>query len=174
MIKIPGMLCAALLIQCAVPVEVRANNLIGGASVDQAPPQPVPSRKPRAARVQDVEPRAPAKKTLRPDGTIVEALPDGSMRLTRPGVCGWTTVAPDGKESKVVCNEVQVADPPGIPDAATAGWLEAHNQSLLAIIRALLGQEEAVGNYLKNYENPTPTLYRQISLRTDTIIKLTP
>lgn len=42
---------------------------------------------------------APVNTTILPDGSIETTMPDGSKRITRAGVCGWTTVTPDGKKN---------------------------------------------------------------------------
>lgn len=130
----------------------------------QAPVQPGPSPSPAAP---------PAVVTITADGAIETTLPDGSKRLTRPGVCGWTMVFPDGKRSTVSCNQVQPATPP-IPDGASAAWLDAHGASLLDIARGLLGGNAAsIDNYLNTAEADQPGIYDRIRLRTDLIAKLT-
>ncbi len=115
----------------------------------------------------------PATLTITADGAIETAMPDGSKRLTRPGVCGWTMVFPDGRRSTVSCNQVQPATPP-VPDGASATWLDAHGTSLLDIARALLGGNAAsIDNYLNTAESGQPGIYDRIRLRTDLIAKLT-
>jgi hypothetical protein len=111
--------------------------------------------------------------TIAADGSIETPLPDGSKRITRPGVCGWTIVFPDGKRSVVSCNQVQPATPP-VPSGASADWLTAHSESLLEIARALLGDNAStVNNYLQTAESGQPGVYDRIRLRTDLIAKLT-
>lgn len=118
-------------------------------------------------------PSVPAAVTITADGTIETAMPDGSKRLTRPGVCGWTTVFPDGRRSTASCAQVQPATPP-IPEGASAAWLDAHGASLLDIARALLGGNAAsIDNYLNTAESGQTGIYDRIRLRTDLIAKLT-
>jgi hypothetical protein len=106
-------------------------------------------------------------------GEIETTMPDGSKRLTRPGVCGWVTVFPDGRRSTASCSQVQPATPP-LPDGASATWLEAHSASLLDIARGLLGDNAAsIDNYLNTAESGQPGIYDRIRLRTDLITKLT-
>jgi len=111
--------------------------------------------------------------TIEADGSIATKMPDGSLKLQRPGVCGSTMVFPDGRRSTVSCSQVQPATPP-LPDQVSQRWLESHNEYLLAIIRSLLGGDQAsVNNYLRNSEQPATTIYERIRLRTDLIAKLT-
>lgn len=111
--------------------------------------------------------------TITSDGSVEMTMQDGSKRLTRPGVCGHTIVAPDGTKSTVSCAQVQPVSPP-LPDQVSAGWLERHNSNLLVIIRSLLGNDQmSVDNYLRNDEPPTATVYDKIRLRTELIGTLT-
>lgn len=106
------------------------------------------------------------------DGEIETTLPDGSKRITRPGVCGFTMVAPDGRRSTVSCQQVQVATPP-INDSATEAWLDWHAARLLDVLRSLVGNsEDAVNNYLRRYESDGMALPDRIRIRTDAISKL--
>ena len=107
------------------------------------------------------------------DGSIETTLPDGSKRISRPGVCGWTVVFPDGRKNTISCNQVQPATPP-IPEGASAEWLTAHGESLLEIARTLLGDNAStLDNYLSTAESGQPGIYDRIRLRTDLIAKLT-
>jgi len=116
---------------------------------------------------------SPASATILPDGSIQLTMPDGSKRLARPGACGWTTVAPDGKKNVSTCFQVQPATPP-VPEGASATWLAAHSDSLLNVARDLLGGDAAsIDNYLKTAESGQPGIYDRIRLRTDLISKLT-
>src|SRR5689334_14853362 len=45
--------------------------------------------------------------TIDADGSIATKMPDGSVKLQRPGVCGWTIVFPNGRKSTVSCSQVQ-------------------------------------------------------------------
>lgn len=134
----------------------------------QAPTQPIvldPADNPPAAQGAEV--------IVAADGSIETTLPDGSKRISRPGVCGWTVVFPDGRKSTISCNQVQPATPP-IPDGASAEWLTAHGESLLEIARTLLGgNASTLDNYLNTAESGEPGIYDRIRLRTDLIAKLT-
>lgn len=155
----------------AAAVDVRAIRERRGVAVARPditvidPQAPTPGPSP--------SPPSPPAVTITADGSIETAMPDGSKRLTRPGVCGWTLVFPDGKRSTVSCNQVQPATPP-IPDGASAAWLDAHGASLLDIARGLLGGNAAsIDNYLSTAETGQPGIYDRIRLRTDLIAKLT-
>jgi hypothetical protein len=113
------------------------------------------------------------RKTINADGEVQTALPDGSKRLTRPGVCGSTIVRPDGTKTAVQCNQVQPATPP-IPDQVSGKWLDAHNSYLLDIIRTLLGNDQpSLDNYLRTAESSNQNIYDKIRLRTSLIAMLT-
>jgi hypothetical protein len=132
-----------------------------------------PLRVPEAAEQPSGGQPAEPTRTIRPDGTVELTFPDGTKRLTKPGVCGFTIVRPDGTTTTASCNQVQPATPPAVPDAATAGWLTTHSDSLLDIIRGLLGGDaQAVDNYLTNFEAGQPDLYERIQLRTSLISQL--
>ncbi len=116
---------------------------------------------------------AAATPVIAADGSIETALPDGRTRITRPGVCGFTIVSPDGEKSIVSCSQVQAATPP-VPSGASAEWLATHGESLLEIARSLLGENAStVDNYLKTAESADTGVYDRIRLRTDLIAKLT-
>jgi len=112
-------------------------------------------------------------KTINADGEVQTALADGSKKLTRPGVCGFTIVRPDGTKSRSTCAQVQPATPP-IPDAVSGQWLDRHNSSLLDIVRTLLGNDQvSLDNYLRTAESSNPNIYDRIRLRTELITMLT-
>ncbi len=122
------------------------------------------------ATLQPATPAGNPAATLLPDGRVETTLPDGSKRIQRPGDCGYTIIRPDGQTSQVMCStQVQYGNPPGVPDGVTGKWLGAHNDSLLNIIRGLVGSEASVNNYLSNVENENPTVYDRIRLRTELI-----
>ena len=113
------------------------------------------------------------RRTVNANGEVETVMPDGSRRLTRPGQCGFTTIAPDGKRSIVTCNQVPLATPP-FPSGVTAQWLEAHSASLLEIIRSLLANDQtSVDNYLRSNEPSTIGLYDRIRIRASMISTLT-
>src|SRR5688572_20131189 len=116
--------------------------------------------------------QASNRKKISADGQVETTMPDGSRRLERPGVCGFTVVRPDGTKTGASCNQVQPATPP-VPDHVSATWLDAHGSSLLEIARSLLGNDQtSVDNYLRT-ESAGLTVYDRIRLRTDLIAKLT-
>jgi hypothetical protein len=113
------------------------------------------------------------RRTVNADGEVEIVMPDGSRRLTKPGKCGFTTIAPDGKKTIATCNQVPLATPP-FPDGMTAKWLDAHSASLLEIIRSLLGNDQtSMNNYLRNNEPSTMGLYDRIRTRASMISTLT-
>jgi hypothetical protein len=113
------------------------------------------------------------RKGINANGEVETVRPDGSRRIEKPGGCGGTTIFPDGTRSTSQCSQVPMATPP-FPDPVSAKWLEAHSNSLLDIVRSLLGNDQAsVDNYLRNNESSTMAIYDRIRLRADLISKLT-
>jgi hypothetical protein len=105
---------------------------------------------------------------------VETTLPDGGKRITRPGVCGWTLVAPNGQKQTMSCAQVQVDTPP-LPDGPMAQWLDGHSTRLLDIARMLLGNDQtSIDNYLRSTENAQQSVYDRIRLRTDLLTKLAP
>jgi hypothetical protein len=119
-------------------------------------------------------PAAGGQSTIRPDGQVETLLPDGRRKLSRPGQCGWTIINTDGSEQVLSCStQVPPANPP-LPQGASATWLNGHNESLLNVIRGLLGNDQtSVSNYLAASEPPASTVYDRIRLRTSLIALLT-
>ena len=117
---------------------------------------------------------APAnRRTVNANGEVETVMPDGSRRLTKPGQCGATIIAPDGRKTILSCNQVPLATPP-FPDNVTAKWLDAHSASLLDIIRSLLGNDQtSVDNYLRNDEPSAMGPYDRIRTRASMISALT-
>jgi len=115
-----------------------------------------------------------SKRTVNADGEVETVMPDGSRRLTRPGQCGWKTIAPDGRTTITSCNQVPLATPP-FPDGVTSKWLDAHSNSLLDIIRSLLANDQtSVDNYLRNNEPAGMGIYDRIRTRASMISTLAP
>lgn len=132
-----------------------------------------PRKKPSATEPTAQAPQVGSRPTINADGAVETIMPDGSKKLTRPGQCGYTMIAPDGQKRIVSCAQVQPATPP-LPDQVSARWLEDHNSYLLDIIRSLLGNDQvSMDNYLRKDEPPTTTVYDKIRLRTELIVKLT-
>lgn len=149
------------------------------ASTNQAPATPQKKRLPPGAVSQvpalpaKVAPpqrdpnQTPSRVTITQDGSIEQRQADGSIRRSRPGVCGWTIIAPNGKATQFQCStNVQKLDLP-VPSGETAVWLEAHANSLLDIARSLLGPNaETIGNHLSANEAELPGVYDRILIRT--------
>jgi hypothetical protein len=143
-----------------------------GAAIRPAPPTvlrpesppPAPAPLPTAPTANSAKPQ----RTITADGAVETTYPDGHRRITRPGVCGFTVIAPDGRRTTASCSQVPVATPP-IPDATSKRWLDAHNAALLDVIGRLLENQSSVDNYLRNTEANRPLVYDQIRLRTELI-----
>jgi len=157
-----------------------------GVPIDRAA-RPEPRVAPRPAVVTPPAPQAATPLPVPPpdatgdtrrvavteDGSIVVTMSNGTQRITRPGVCGWRLVFPDGRTSGTSCAQVQPATPP-LPDATTAQWLDAHSQRLLDVARGLLGGDQSsIDNYLRNNENPGQSIYDRIRLRASLLSDLT-
>jgi hypothetical protein len=112
------------------------------------------------------------QRTVMGDGTVEVRLPDGQRILTRPGVCGSTRIMPDGRQQTFACNQAQPATMPEAPGPGARIWLDAHNESLMSIIRGLL-DSASVDNYVSSVESDHPEVYDQIKLRTALILQLT-
>jgi hypothetical protein len=112
------------------------------------------------------------QRTVTGDGTVEVRLPDGQKILTRPGVCGSTRILPDGRSQTFACNQAQPATMPEAPGPGARIWLDAHNESLMSIIRGLL-DSASVDNYVSSVESDHPEVYDQIKLRTALIQQLT-
>ena len=108
------------------------------------------------------------------DGSVVVTMSNGTQRISRPGVCGWTLVSADGQTvGAFSCMVVQPASLP-LPDTTTAQWLEDHSETLLDVARRLLGGDQpSIDNYLRNHEKPELSVYDRISLRTSLLSDLT-
>ena len=114
-----------------------------------------------------------SQRTVLADGTVEVRLPDGTRIHTRPGVCGSTRILPDGRSQTFACNQAQPATLPEAPGPGARMFLEAHNDSLMSIMRGLL-DSASVDNYVSSIERDHPDLYDQIKLRTELILTLTP
>jgi len=113
------------------------------------------------------------QRTVLADGTVEVRLPDGTRIQTRPGVCGSTRILPDGRSQTFSCSQAQPATLPEAPGPGARIFLEAHNESLMSIMRGLL-DSASVDNYVSSIERDHPDLYDQIKLRTELILTLTP
>lgn len=89
---------------------------------------------------------------------------DGSTKILFDG--GYTIVAPDGRQSTAVFQQVQPPTPPALPsEPAIVTWLETHNQNLLSIMAAVASDgQTSVDNYLRA-EEPGLSLYKRIARR---------
>ena len=131
---------------------------------------PTPKVPPGSTEVQVPASAPKVAPQIGPDGSVVTSLPDGGRRITRPGVCGYTVVRPDGTRNIVTCAQVPIATPPATPPLSDQvnKWLRAHSESLLSVIRSQV-DETSVKNYLATSEANKPDIYNEIRLRTDLI-----
>lgn len=124
----------------------------GGTAEPPAPPPPAGSGEPR--------------RSVLPDGRVRLDYPDGSAVIYEL-VCGKTQIAPDGRETRLTCHQVQGADlPPPPGDPGLGGFLDDHGESLLQQIRFLVGHDAAaIANYLAVETDGTATVVERIDLR---------
>jgi hypothetical protein len=114
------------------------------------------------------------RRTVNAKGEVETVMPDGSRRVSRPGQCGWTIIFPDGRTNTFTCSQVPIAVPAISSDEVTLKWLDAHSNSLLDIIRTLLGNDQvSIDNYLRNNEPPAIGIYDRIRTRVSMIAALT-
>ena len=112
-------------------------------------------------------PPAESRRSILPDGRVRIDHADGSARIFNLG-CGWVDIHPDGSQTGAYCNQAQGAGLPQPPagDAAFSGFLEDHDERLLAQIRFLVdGDAQAVDNYLAMESSTTSTVVERIDLR---------
>lgn len=130
----------------------------------------MPASPPTLAAPQSDPNQTPSRVTITQDGSIEQRQADGSIRRSRPGVCGWTIISPDGKPTQFVCStQVQKLAPPA-PSGDTAVWLEAHADSLLEIARSLLGPNATtIDNHVSKNEAELVSVYDRIRVRTDLV-----
>jgi hypothetical protein len=144
-------------------------------TVKQKPPTGAITKRPRppvVLRPDATTPPAPAASpagqvSILPDGTIEERFANGQIKRSRPGVCGWTTVFPDGTSQSFQCStNVSKLNLP-VPTADAAQWLDQHAEQLLAIARGLLGPNaDSVSHHLAANEPASMTVYDRIVVRT--------
>ncbi len=110
-------------------------------------------------------------RTINSEGKAELRRPDGSRRILNN--CGWTDIFPKGQASTITCAEAQSPDPPPLPvNPQNLKWLDGENASLLAIMKALVGNDQqAVQSYL-NSEGADWTVYEKIQKRTKIINQL--
>lgn len=130
---------------------------------------------PSAAGQEPKTPTGPAgpllTRTIRPDGRVEVQRPDGSRRIINN--CGYTEISPTGHESTVTCAGVQPPSPPPLPtNPDNLKWLKNENDSLLWIIKSLVGNDQqAIQHYLDS-EGSNLTDYDRIYRRTTVINQL--
>jgi hypothetical protein len=123
----------------------------------QPPPNP-PASSPSENRV-----------SMRTDGSIESRMSDGTVRVTKPSVCGWVDEFPDGRKSAVRCQtNVQPATPPFPSDTVSRQWVASQNDKLLSILESML-DEASVRNYLAAYEHNSPNIEQRFLSRLGTI-----
>ena len=134
---------------------------------------PKPARAARLAPVQGDPSHASSRVTITQDGSIEQRRSDGSIRRSRPGVCGWTIIASNGRSTQFPCKtNVTKLELPA-PSGDTAAWLEAHANSLLEIARSLLGPDaDTIGNHLSKNESGLQSVYDRIVIRTILVSEL--
>jgi hypothetical protein len=110
-------------------------------------------------------------RTIGPDGRVEIQRPDGSRRILNN--CGFTEISPTGHQSTITCAEAQPPTPPPLPtNPDNLKWLKTENDSLLAIIKSLVGNDQqAVQHYLDS-EGANLTVYDRILRRTTVINQL--
>jgi hypothetical protein len=117
-------------------------------------------------------PGAGVEKTILPNGEVEARYPDG--RVVVYHACGHTTVYPDGRVEKMVCNQAQPASlPPAPTDPSLKAFLESHCDHLLQHISHLVDfEQQQVDLYLEFEGSQGPSLYERIRMRTQLIDKL--
>lgn len=135
--------------------------------VDVRPNPPLQPALNQPAAQPSTSPASPSL-TITPEGTIERQFPDGSLKRYQIEQCGWETISPDGKVSRVMCVEVlrtQLADLPSglLGDQHLSSWLDELSPHLLEAVDAIVGDEAAVQNYL-TFEGQRP-LAEQVDLR---------
>jgi len=110
-------------------------------------------------------------RTILPDGRVQLTRPDGSRKIFNG--CGTTQISSTGHQSTYSCAEAQPPNPPPLPsDPDAQKWLRNENDTLLSIIKSLVGNDQqAIQNYL-NSEGSNLTDYERIGRRTTIINQL--
>lgn len=110
-------------------------------------------------------------RTINSDGKVEIRRPDGSRRIMNN--CGWIDIFPDGRRGGVTCAEAPGPSAPPIPtNPQNLNWLIGENDSLLAIMKSLVGNDsDAVQHYLDR-EPANWTVYDRIKNRTVVIEQL--
>lgn len=126
-----------------------------------------------AARTESPTPTGEPQRSILPDGRVQIRYPDGRVVIYEAG-CGSTTIFPDGTASTAMCNQVQPASMPALPDdPALQSFLEGHRDHLLEQISKLVDfRQDEIDLYL-GYESANASgLLEQIQMRSRLIDKL--
>jgi hypothetical protein len=103
-----------------------------------------------------------------PDGSVELVLRDGTIKRKYRG--GFTVISPGGGRMSAQFVSAQPPTPPAAPpDEQQRAWVEDESARLLAVMRALVGKDEAT---LQNYLAREPadlSDYGRISARTEAI-----
>jgi hypothetical protein len=126
-----------------------------------------------AATTEGPAPGVEPQRSILPDGRVQIRYPDGTVKILEPG-CGYTIILPDGSTSSAMCNQVQPASMPVLPeDPALRSFLEGHRDHLLEQISTLVdNRQDEIGLYLAYEANNTGGLLEQIQMRTRLIDNL--
>jgi hypothetical protein len=132
--------------------------------LQRVPGQPAPAQ----LQVPGQPDEAAVERRILPDGAVELRYPDGTIRKLFGG--GETITRPDGSSSTMLYQHAQPPTPPTAPpDPAHASWLDAENERLLDIMRALVGHDEpSIQNYLER-EGTGRTVYERIDARTEAV-----
>ncbi len=108
------------------------------------------------------------RRRILPNGHIELRDVDGTIRRYYPG--GFSITRPDGQEEMYSFSSAQPPTPPSAPpDHIHSQWLQAENQQLLEIVRALVSNHEPSIDHLMSLESPHDTEYQRIDSRTRVI-----
>lgn len=110
---------------------------------------------------------APVRRVL-DDGSIELRYPDGTIRIRTTG--GETVIHPDGTRQVFQFQNAQPPTPPSVPpNAAHAAWVSAELDSLLNVIRTLVGNDQPSIDHFLAQEGAGLSPYRRINQRTRAI-----
>ncbi len=118
-------------------------------------------------------PAGATKRTILPDGSVELQYPDGSKKRLFDG--GMEITAPDGTKQTLLFLQAQPDTPPNLPgEPIITQWMNGHAESLLEMIRKLVGNnDQAIAHYLQREADEPRTLYQKIQLRMICIDRLT-
>jgi hypothetical protein len=113
---------------------------------------------------------APVERHILADGTAEKRYADGTVKQVSRGG-SITMIFPDGRRMSAQPVSTPPPNPPSVPlDSEGRRWLDLQNQSLINILRSLVGQNEA--NTYLNHERSDLSPYTKMSQRTQDILSL--